>query len=291
MIITLKNDKLTLTVDSLGAQMQSLKSADGCEYLWEADPAYWGKHAPNLFPFIARLEGGKYCFDGKEYSLPTHGFASKFEYEVEKADGNSAVFTLKSNDEIKAMYPFDFIFKVIYTLCGDILEINYRVENRGDKRLPFAVGGHPGFRVPLDEGKSFEDYCLVFDTPCSPDRVGFSEKVLLSGCDTPYPLENGDRISLTHSLFDDDAIILKNMSRGVTLCCEGGAHSLTVRFPDMPYLGFWHKPKTDAPYVCIEPWSSLPGRDSVLEDLACKSDLLVLPAGGVYENRWTITAD
>ena len=153
--------------------------------------------------------------------------------------------------------------------------------------MPFGIGGHPGFRVPVGEGERFEDYCLEFSSPCHPDRVGFTPEVYLSGVDTAYPLEDDCRIRLQHALFDDDAIILKNMCREITL--KSSKHFIRVSYPQMAYLGLWHWPKTDAPYVCIEPWSSLPSRQDVVEEFTCKSDMVQLPSGGVYNNTWTIT--
>ena len=38
MQFVLKNDKLQLVVNSLGAEMHSLQSSDGVEYLWLGDP-------------------------------------------------------------------------------------------------------------------------------------------------------------------------------------------------------------------------------------------------------------
>ncbi|MBQ8549781.1 MAG: aldose 1-epimerase family protein [Clostridia bacterium] len=289
MLITIKNEKITVSADTFGAQLMSIKGADGTEYLWQGDPAYWQNRAPNLFPFIARLTEGKYIYDGREYAMPNHGFAGKREFTAELLDNDCAVFTLESNDEIKEMYPFNFVFRVIYALRDNSLDITYSVENTDDKRIYFAVGGHPGFCVPLEEGKEFSDYSLTFTDACRPDRVGFTPSVFLSGVDEEYPLEDGKTLRLAHEKFDDDAIILKNMCREVTLCHKDGGRGLTVTYPDMPYLGIWHRPKTDAPYVCIEPWSSLPSRQDIKEDLACKSDLVSLPAGMLYENTWSVT--
>ena len=109
----------------------------------------------------------------------------------------------------------------------------------------------------------------------------------LSNVDTRYPLEDDCRIHLQHDLFDDDAIILKNMCREITL--KSAKHFIQVSYPQMAYLGIWHWPKTDAPYVCIEPWTSLPSRQDIVEDFACKSDLIHLLPGKTYENTWTIT--
>ena len=155
--------------------------------------------------------------------------------------------------------------------------------------MPFGIGGHPGFRVPLTHGESFEDYFLEFSQSCVPDRVGFTPQVYLSGQDMPYPLKEGRILPLAHDLFDQDAIILKNMAREVTLRSRVTGRGVRVSYPDMPYLGIWHWPKTDAPYVCIEPWSSLPARQDVVEELSCKSDLIRLAPGKTYETAWSIT--
>ncbi len=90
-------------------------------------------------------------------------------------------------------------------------------------------------------------------------------------------------------LFDEDAVILKNMAREITLRSKVSGRGVCVVYPDLAYLGIWHWPKTTAPYVCIEPWSSLPSRQNVIEELTCKSDLIQLPPNKKYETTWSIT--
>lgn len=288
MRITIENGCLSLTVDTLGAQMMSLKR-NGTEYLWQGDSKYWGDRAPILFPFIARLTNNSYTFNGKLYPMTIHGFANASEFSIAEQTADSLVLELRSNEKTLAQYPIDFVFRVIFRLEGDTLVTTYHVENKSAVTMPFGIGGHPGFKVPVGENEKFEDYCLEFSLPCQPDRVGFTPAVYLSGHDEAYPLEEGNRIPLSHGLFDEDAIILKNMAREVTLKSKASDHSVTVSYPQMPYLGIWHWPHTDAPYVCIEPWSSLPSRQDVVEEFTCKSDLVQLPSGGVYNNTWTIT--
>lgn len=288
MLITIENGTLSLTVDTLGAQMMHLQK-NGTEYLWQGDPKYWGDRAPILFPFIARLTNDSYTFQGKTYPMTIHGFANASEFTVAEQTGDKLVLELASSEKTLVHYPIDFVFRVIFQLEGDSLKTTYHVENKSSVTMPFGIGGHPGFRVPIGENEKFEDYCLEFSLSCQPDRVGFTPAVYLSGHDEAYPLEEGKRILLNHHLFDEDAIILKNMAREVTLKSSASSHSVTVSYPQMPYLGIWHWPHTDAPYVCIEPWSSLPSRQDVVEEFTCKSDLVQLPSGGVYDNTWTIT--
>lgn len=288
MLFTIQNDSLSLTVDSLGAQMMHLQ-CKGKEYLWQGDPAYWPDRAPVLFPFVGRLTEGRYRLCGQDYSMGIHGFAAQSEFTPIKQAQDRLTLELKSNPKTQAQYPFAFSFDVTYQLSGNYLEITYRVHNESHTAMPFGLGGHPGFRVPLESHEAFEDYYLEFSQRCQPDRIGFTPAVFLSGHDEKYPLEDGRLLPLRHGLFDDDAIILKNMARSVTLRSKKSANSVTVSYPQMPYLGLWHWPKTDAPYLCIEPWASLPARQDVIEEFTCKSDLICLPSGKTYENTWRIT--
>ena len=288
MLFTLKNEKLALTVDSLGAQMMSLLSSSGTEYLWQGEAEYWSDRAPNLFPFIGRLTNNSYKYRGKVYPMGIHGFAAAMEFEAGHQTEDSLTLELNSSLVTLAQYPFDFRLQIQYSLRENAVEITYRVYNPGSITMPFGIGGHPGFHVPLVAGEKFEDYELEFSCPCRPDRVGFTPAVYLSGHDEAYPLREDQFIDLQHELFDEDAIVLKNMAREVTLRSKVSGKSLTVRYPDMPYLGIWHWPKTDAPYICIEPWSSLPSRQDVVEEFSCKSDLVHLTAGKTYVTTWSI---
>lgn len=287
-MITLKNEQLSLTVDTLGAQMTHLQMG-GTEYLWQGDPQYWKAQAPHLFPFIGRLTENSYRLGETVYPMTIHGFAAASAFSVAEQGEDRLVLELTDTPETRAQYPFRFMLRVIYQLTGSEVAITYQVENRDEVTLPFAIGGHPGFRVPLTQGEAFTDYTLTFSQPCQPDRVGFTTALYLSGQDRRYPLADDLHIPLHHGLFDEDAIILKNMAHAVTLRSRISGKGVKVAYPDMPYLGIWHKPKSDAPYVCIEPWSSLPARQDIIEDFHCKSDMIQLSPGRMYENTWSIT--
>lgn len=166
------------------------------------------------------------------------------------------------------------VLLITYALREDTVDITFCVHNSGQNTMPFGIGGHPGFNVPLVGGEQFEDYVLEFSCPCQPDRVGFSPAVYLNGQDELYALREDKYIDLRHDLFDEDAVILKNMAREITLRSKVSGRGVCVVYPDLAYLGIWHWPKTTAPYVCIEPWSSLPSRQNVIEELTCKSDLI-----------------
>ena len=291
---SLDNGVLSVRVSSIGGQLLSVKK-DGKEYLWQGDPAFWEDRAPNLFPYIARLTKGTYTVHGKEYHLPIHGFLPAAEMKAEVQEESLLVLRLDADESTLACYPFVFTLRIRYELNQDTLRIAYEVENGGTEEMYFGIGGHPGFQAPLEDGLSFEDYFLEFESEGqsgtdaqTPVRIGFSPTCFLNGKDEPWPLEKGCRIPLRHDLFDDDAIVLSHTPKTVVLRSEKGGRGVRVRFPQMPYIGFWHAVKKPAPYVCIEPWSSLPSRQDVVEELSEQPGLIHLEGKGVYRNLWSI---
>lgn len=284
----IENGFLQISVAESGGQLMSILSADGTQYLWQGDPAYWPDRALNLFPYVARLTDGIYRLDGQTYSMDIHGLAPYRSFSVTEHTQDTLELTLESDEATCEHYPRRFAFRIRYQLKESTLAVTYTVENRDEKTMYFGLGGHPGFNVPMAAGKTFQDYRLRFEEICRPRRVDFSEDCFLLGMDSPFPLEGGTTLLLRHDLFDQDAIVLKDMARSVTLETDGDGHAITVSFPQMPYLGLWHWPKTDAPYLCIEPWCSLPatkGKITVLEE---QPDLISLEPGKTYRNTWTI---
>ena len=289
MLYTIQNPQMRVTIDSLGAQLMSITAADGTEYLWGGDEAYWRNRAPNLFPYVGRLTEGRCTYGGKSYEMTRHGFANRTQFSALESGADHITLHMEDSGETRAVYPFAFAFDLVYALSGSTLSVTYRVTNRDGKEMYFGLGAHPGFRVPLEPGKAFTDYRLTFAQPCQPWQVLMSDDYLINGQEAPYPLEGGRSMPLRHDLFDHDAIILKNMDRTVTLSAGEGSRGVTVSYPRMRYLGMWHKPESDAPYVCLEPWLSLPSRHGVVEDLSQQNDLMALCPGETYENRWTVT--
>lgn len=268
----LKNDDLTVTLSDLGAEMISVRRGT-CEYVWQGDATYWKGQAPLLFPICGRLIESSYLYNEKKYELSIHGFARNSVFRVARADETEIVFVLESSEATRAVYPFDFVLNVIYRLEGARLVTEAHIRNTGNTVMPASFGGHPGFNVPLNGEGNFEDYYLEFSEPCSPDEVEMTPACFLTGRRKPIPLTDGKILPLRHSLFDIDAIFMARMASGVTLKSAKTERSVTLHYPDMPYLGIWHKPRTDAPYICIEPWCGLPDYDGAPADIMQKSDM------------------
>jgi len=285
----LYNRKLTVIIDSLGGEIKGMLSADGTEYLWNGNPKYWDGQSPNLFPFVGRLTGGHYTFEGREYRMDIHGFLKSQQMTCRESSTSRLVLSLTDNSKTREEYPFAFDFTIIYELHEDKLSICFQVENTDDKRMYFGLGGHPGFHVPLDKTQSFEDYYLEFDSAEDVKAVVLTKECFVTRQRIPFLPQDGKILWLKHSLFDNDAIVLTGMSPAVTLKSNTSSRSIRVEYPAMPYLGLWHMPKTDAPYLCIEPWLSLPSEADTVTAFEDKEDLVCLQPGKTYRNTWSIT--
>lgn len=286
--INIKGEKVSAVISTVGAELFSLKSSDGLEYLWQGDVKYWGDRSPTLFPYIGRLTEGKYIYNDKEYFLPIHGFAPASEFTVTETSDTHTTMVLRSSNKTLEVYPFEFEFSITYKICGDTLTVDCSVKNLSAETMYFGYGGHPGFNVPLEMNLDFEDYYLQLDGAQAPRRIRFSENKFVEDGTDSFALDNAKRLNLVHNLFDNDAIVLVDAGNKVTLGTDKGSHGVEVVFPDMKYIGFWHANETDAPYVCIEPWSSLPANEGSVTILNEQDNLISLNSGETYNNCWSV---
>ena len=312
MIYTLRNSEMEVQVSSKGGELVSMKDADQTEYIWIGDATYWKRHAPQLFPCIGRLTNNQYRMDGALHEMGQHGFLRDYELtkvESEEQAGAETVrdaagqagaeaetvtslhLQLQSDASTRQLYDRDWTVDIFYSLCGKTLSVRFQVRNCDTRTMRFGYGIHPGFNVPLNPALRFEDYRLDFHEVSTPKQMELTERYTISGGMHDYALAEGRYLPLQHSLFDHDAIILKDMPHTVTLGSQKDEKKVTVTSPDMPYLGIWHAPETDAPFVCIEPWSSLPSTDGVIDEFETKPDFITVEPEQTYTNNWSISIE
>lgn len=283
-MIKLSNRNATAVISEVGAELQSLRYND-VEYLWQADPAYWAKHSPVLFPIVGELKDGKYFFQNTEYRLPRHGFAREKTFKVERADETSVVLTLHEDEKTLQVYPFQFLLSLEYTLLENKLTCTYQVQNRGNADIYFSVGGHPAFNVPLKKGLEYADYFLKFNGDERLQRFKLKDG-LLTDETTMLPLDD-QRLMLSNELFYADAIVLKNInSHVVTLATEKDAATLQFTFKGFPFFGIWAA--KDAPFVCLEPWCGIADAVHHDQELTNKEGIIKLAAGDHWERGWSV---
>lgn len=241
-------------VDSLGAQLVSLQNADGTQYLWQGDPRYWAEQSPLLFPMVGRLRGGKTRIGAREYTMGCHGFAKEKEFRLTMQEENALSFVLCSDSLTKEQYPFDFCLTTSYRLEGARLSVSLEVENQDSTVMPFALGGHPGFCVPLENDGSFEDYEIEFEKKETASCPLVTEQGLIDFTKCSPVLVEENTIPLRHDLFVPDALVFENLkSRRVALKNRMTGRGVQLDFDGFPYLGIWST--GDASFVALEPWT------------------------------------
>jgi len=272
---TIRSKGISATVLAHGAELCSLKTADGLELLWQAG-AEWRRHAPLLFPIVGRLKGDQLRHRGKSYPMTQHGFARDSRFEWVERGTTSCRLVLVDSAETRSRYPFAFRFTVTYTLQGADLEVALEIENPGDEMLPASVGGHPAFNWPLLPGLAQEGYSLSFPDE-EPAPIRRLKDGLLRAAPEPSPIR-GKRLALSEKLFDDDAIILDQLaSKSVRYAADRGP-SLEISWQDFRELGIWSKPG-GAPFLCIEPWRGFASPSDFDGEFADKPGLMHIKPG------------
>lgn len=253
-VYELANEAVSIQVHSHGAELKSLKKlSTGTEYLWKADPAFWGRTSPVLFPFVGSVKNKEYRTKGKTYSMGQHGFARDMEFTLLSQTADEIWFILYSDEETLEKYPYKFTLKLGYRLLSDGVEVCWQVENPGEEELPFSIGGHPAFNCPVEEGKKQTDYVIRFDKEDQVISTRLGNAGLVTDEKDVYHLQNGV-LPVTENLFDNDALIIEhNQAKKVALCDKEGNAYLTVTM-EAPLFGIWSPPKKNAPFICIEPW-------------------------------------
>ncbi|WP_316850000.1 aldose 1-epimerase family protein [Pedobacter agri] len=285
-MITLENDYLKVSLNAKGAELQGLYSKETeIEYLWNANPKYWAKHSPVLFPIVGSLKDDHFKYKGKSYELPRHGFARDHVFEIEKTSSAEAVFTLTQSDETLKVYPFHFKLKLIYKLIDRKLNLTYEVINTGNETLLFSIGAHPAFAVPNTPNTNYEDYYLAFNTDEKLTYWKLEDGLVAN--ETGNIELDGHKLNLKHELFYNDALVFKNMqSSCISLLNNKNDYGLHFHFEDFPFFGIWAA--KDAPFICLEPWCGV--ADSVNHDhqLQRKEGITSLAPGKNWERFWEI---
>ena len=162
-MVELRNEQISIVVAEKGAELQSIKDAEGNEYLWQGDPKYWPRRSPILFPLVCSVENDTYRVDGKEYHLLRHGFARDMDFTLIRQGEDRATFALHESEETLKVYPFCFNLAVTYRLDGNKIHVIWHVENTDKRDIHFQIGGHPASNVPgMKEGEQLQG-CITLD--------------------------------------------------------------------------------------------------------------------------------
>jgi galactose mutarotase-like enzyme len=286
-MFVLENQLLKVAVNPIGAELDSVFHKEfGLEYMWSGNSNFWGKKSPVLFPIVGSLKENTYFFEGQKYQLSRHGFARERVFILEKQDADSLLFTLQYDSDTLKKYPFKFLFQIKYKLVENKLSVTYIVENQSLTTMPFSVGAHPAFKIPLADDTTYEDYFLEINKKETFGRYPLSIDGLIESKSNIF-LEDDSKIPLKKELFYADAVVLKDVkSTKMSIKSDKTKHGLTMDFEGFPYFGIWAA--KDAPFVCLEPWCGI--ADTVLtnQNFVEKEGINLLEVGSVFERTWSI---
>ena len=271
MLVTIQNERYTAVISSLGAELQSFRENDGFEYIWEGKEEFWSGRSPVLFPIIGNLRNDQIQINGKNYSIPKHGFARRMEFTLIGSDEGSAVFELKANEATLTQYPFLFSLTLSYSFTEDGLRIDYRVKNCGEEPMLYCLGTHPAFRCPLMEEERFEDYRVSFNKNEAGKSLVYENKIKAIDMAQQADVLKDNGIDLNYRLFDNDALIFDSISSdAVRLSHREKGHGMELRFADFDAIGVWTPFHRESPFVCLEPWNGMAVRTDEGDDFAKK---------------------
>ena len=262
-IISISSNSLTASIDTMGAQLMSLRKGES-EYLWQGDSNWWPRRAPILFPIVGVLKDSKAESAEGTISLARHGLARLNQFEVVEQSPSSVTLQLKSTEETRKSYPYDFELKLIFSVAGDTLTQTYEVTNPANVVLPFTLGAHPAFNIPIPGVKTtaLDQYHLLFTRSWTSYGPSITDEGL---CDYTTPqrlIVDSDMLPLSWDLIDrEKTITLEDVpDRRITLAANAEAssetHGIQIDFEGFDYLGIWSA-APGCPFVALEPWCGI----------------------------------
>ena len=301
MTITLKNSRFEAVLNTMGAEINSLKSVkDGSEYVWTGDPSVWKFHAPVLFPHVGRIKDGYMEEGGKEYKLGCNGFARDMEFILLRHDTVSAEFELTQNDYTADKYPWKFSLKVFYELTDKGLTFRSTVTDTDACEISFSLGSHTAFCCPRNTDPADtknSDYQIEFEKRepliqviCVGDGFLGADKDGIAPSTQLYGEKEAGIIPLTDQGFGNGHFFTAFTSDWVGLRNKKTGQLVKVNTNGYPYLMVWQN-KGEPRFACIEPWYGTPDPDVTDHNWENKPALITLKHGESFTADQSITIE
>lgn len=253
-MVELKNDYISIRVSEKGAELQSIQDKNGKEYLWQADPKYWSRHSPILFPIVCSVNDETYRVEGKEYHLPRHGFARDAQFKLIYQSERKVTFALESSEETRKFYPYDFTLSVSYILDDNKIGVIWHVHNDDTREIHFQIGGHPAFNIPGMKAGDSQSGRIRLDNTELMDALHSYGDGSHEMNEVPFVEAENGMMEFSDNTWRNDSIkIHKSQLHRAELLGTDGEAEVTVDFRT-PVVAFWSPYGKQAPFVCIEPW-------------------------------------
>lgn len=255
MMYTIKNNMLEVTISLHGAELKSIKYL-GVERLHDSNPTFWNRSAPILFPIVGKLKDGKTIINGKSYAMKGHGFLRDVDFSLKELSEDSITLMFKANDETKLLYPYDFTVIIKYNLLNSQVNSIINITNDSLDVMPFNLGLHPAFHLPISNEYQYEDYQIVFPSPLSSPIGNVNLSVgTIDFLSTPKSCHDLKVLPLNHEDYKEDALVFDHFPFDqLTLVNKQKKEGVTFSFTGFTMLGIWSPYPVKAPFICLEPW-------------------------------------
>lgn len=287
----MENEVLKVTVADAGAELSSVFDKETqTERIWNADPAVWNRHAPILFPFVGRVVGGVYRYDGKQYEMKTqHGFARDLVFECVEETGVSVTHRLLPTESTRAVYPFEFELFVRHEFDAEDprkLHVNWIVKNNGNGEMLYFIGAHPGFSLPTAKDSDKEDYYFEIPGREELSSIRVSKESGFAVPETHYPLKTDNGFFRFSDDVYDTIIFDEQNIDTIRIAGPDRMPYVTMECAGFPFLAIWAK--REGNFICLEPWFGRTDDDGFTGTLEQKASVLKLAAGESKETAYSM---
>ncbi len=290
-LFTISGGGLTAVFSCVGAEMQSLRDADGREYNWQGVEPYWTGRGPILFPATGAPWNETYTYQGKEYHMPKHGFVKQETFKVVEHGQDTIVFEFVPTEPTRAWFPFDYVVQVRYTLKDAALQADFEVKNNGSEPLFFQMGGHPALAVPgFEKERAVNGYVRLHaaDAAAPLYLIRAREQGCIQPGRFPVPAGADGLVPLSVDTFANEALIFEAGQVHAIELLDLEKKSVAVVESDAPCWLIWQMQGVNSPFVCFEPWYGLPDNEGENRELSQRPFIQQAPAGGIWKGGFTV---
>ncbi len=254
---TIKSERLSVTVDSVGAEMVSIEGLDGTQYLCPDERRNWDGKAPVLFPNTGWVRDGYALIGEKKYPYEQHGFARRMEFVLTKTGEDRLVCELCWSEKTLEHYPGRFVLQIVYTVRETVLQIESSVYNAGNETMYCSLGFHPGFSCPILMSEKPEDYCIIFPETMTASRLVLADAMVLR---KEARFWNALKtIPIRPELFREGSFSMTDLSsKTVRLQSKASGRYVEIALGDYPNLVIWAPKEEPVTNICVEPWYGMP---------------------------------
>lgn len=270
----IQNNQLKIHINSFGAEIRSVVK-DDIEYIWQADPAFWKRSSPVLFPFVGKLTDDEYIYENKTYSMGQHGFARDNEFTLIESTDTKAVYMLQETIQSLQSYPFKFTLLIGYEVINNELLVSWTVTNNNETLMLFQIGAHPAFNFVNGSILDINKVTNHYQFKGTPHVQKISNDVAVSS------------ITIGNDTFSDNALVFDNIDY---IKLSDSSKTVEILCPGFPYMGIWSNriDGINAPFICLEPWHGITDFKNHDKQLVKKKHMNLLSQNETFQSTYKI---